>query len=115
MREMRLQEDLSFAELVADLRDPATAGRRGDTVYLLRSGGHDCSSIVPELIRCVASGSFEEAVHATFILERTEADVSDDHVCTVRAELQLAALGAAGWRAELIEDALGMLDGTDVG
>lgn len=107
MREVLKElEGLTFEDLVSRLRDPSTAGSRGDVVYVLWDrvlrADLDCSSIVPDLIRCVAGGSFEEMSHAVRILGVTDAELSDDeHAEAVRA-LEDGARGAPPWRREAI-------------
>jgi hypothetical protein len=98
--------------LVAALRDPATAGRRGVFVFALLQGAHDCSDLVPDLVGCVLHGSFEEVDHALRILEAMDTELSVDFMSETASRLRVAldATGAQDWRRDAIDICLDMFE-----
>lgn len=91
-----------FAGLVQCLRNPATKGTRGTIVYVLYIVAYDCSSILLDLAECFLTGSYEEAMHASDILD--DMIVKPDTAAAFRALLQ--GYGGDGWRREAIEEVL---------
>lgn len=97
--------------LVAQLRDPSTKGRRGSIVWRLREGNYDCSDIVDDLATCILEGSFEEVQHAHDILRDTEIPAYAPEAVRTRARLQAAwDAGVHGWRREAVDNALSFLE-----
>ena len=98
--------------LVAALRDPATAGRRGVFVFALLLGSHDCSDLVPDLVACVLHGSFEEVDHALRILEAMDTEMSVDFMSETANRLRAAldAMDVSDWRHDAIDICLDMFE-----
>jgi hypothetical protein len=93
---------MTKSELVEQLRDPATKGRRGSIVWALRE--HDCSDLLGDLALCVLEGTFEEVQHAHDIMRALDYGPGFD---LVRPRLQAAwDSEMTGWRREALQNCL---------
>lgn len=95
-------------ELINKLRDPNTIGHRGTLVYDLKE--YDCVYLIPELVNCIITGSFEEVQHAIDIIQDIDC-ISESHfdICFEQLEMKLFCKEFDDWRLEAIRFALDVL------
>ena len=86
---------------MARLRDPASKGKRGTIVWLLRE--YDCTDIFGDLVTCLLEGSFEEVQHAHDILHAMDdCDVPTTEHHRIRDALKAGIKDA--WRKPAVEN-----------